>query len=37
VELAAGSHIHRTYRIVIDGRPAILVTEYFPLAVFAPG
>jgi chorismate-pyruvate lyase len=37
VELAAGPHIHRTYRIVIDGRPAILVTEYFPLAVFAPG
>ena len=36
-EPAAGPHIHRTYRIVVDGRPAILVTEYFPLAVFAPG
>jgi chorismate-pyruvate lyase len=36
-ERATGPHIHRTYRIVVDGRPAILVTEYFPLAVFAPG
>jgi chorismate-pyruvate lyase len=35
-EPAAGPHIHRTYRIVVGGRPAILVTEYFPLAVFAP-
>ena len=32
-----GSVIHRTYRIVVGGRPAILVTEYFPMSVFAPG
>jgi len=34
---ATGPHIHRTYRIVVGGHPAILVTEYFPLAVFTPG
>lgn len=36
-DAVAGPHIHRTYRIVVGGRPAILVTEYFPMAVFAPG
>jgi chorismate-pyruvate lyase len=36
-EAAPGVHIHRTYRIVVGGEPAILVTEYFPMAVFAPG
>jgi chorismate-pyruvate lyase len=30
-------HIHRTYRIVVGGQPAILVTEYFPVAVFERG
>src|SRR5688572_29231377 len=31
-DVAAGAHIHRTYRIVVGGKPAILITEYFPLA-----
>jgi chorismate-pyruvate lyase len=28
-------HIHRTYRIVLNHQPAILVTEHFPLSAFA--
>ena len=36
-EALAGAWVHRTYRIVIAGQPAILVTEYFPRAVFTPG
>lgn len=36
-ESLAESLVHRTYRIVIGGQPAILVTEYFPRAVFTPG
>ncbi len=36
-DAAPGAHVHRTYRIVVGGQPAILVTEYFPLAVFTPG
>jgi len=28
--------VYRTYRIVLGGRPAILVTEHFPLDVFLP-
>ena len=27
-------HVYRTYRIVLNQQPAILVTEHFPLAVF---
>jgi chorismate-pyruvate lyase len=26
--------VFRTYRIVIDGQPVILITEYFPLALY---
>jgi chorismate-pyruvate lyase len=36
-DVAAGAHIHRTYRIVVGGTPAILITEYFPLALFSSG
>jgi chorismate-pyruvate lyase len=28
--------VFRTYRIVIDRRPVILITEYFPLALYRP-
>ncbi len=31
----AEEHIYRTYRIILGGRPAILITEYFPIAVFS--
>lgn len=30
-----GEHIYRTYRIVLGRKPAILVTEHFPLEVFS--
>jgi chorismate-pyruvate lyase len=30
-----GEHIYRTYRIVLNHKPAILVTEHFPIDVFA--
>ena len=36
-EAAGGTQIHRTYRIVVGGKPAILITEYFPMALFSPG
>ncbi|NEX19188.1 DUF98 domain-containing protein [Thiorhodococcus mannitoliphagus] len=26
--------VFRTYRIIIDGRPVILITEYFPLSLY---
>ncbi len=26
--------VYRTYRIIIDGHPVILITEYFPLALY---
>lgn len=29
-----GDEIYRTYRIVLGGQPGILVSEYFPVAVF---
>ena len=29
-----GEHVYRTYRIVLAHKPAILVTEHFPLDVF---
>jgi len=32
-----GTCVYRTYRIVIDRRPVILITEYFPLALFERG
>jgi chorismate-pyruvate lyase len=28
------TQVFRTYRIVIDGRPVILITEYFPLELY---
>lgn len=30
----AGGSVFRTYRIVIDGEPVILITEHFPLDLF---
>ena len=32
----AGAAVFRTYRIIIGGHPVILITERFPLALFAP-
>ena len=32
----AGATVFRTYRIIIGGHPVILITERFPLALFAP-
>jgi chorismate-pyruvate lyase len=29
-----GKAVYRTYRIIIDGKPVILITEYFPLALY---
>ena len=29
-----GESVFRTYRIIIEGRPVILITEYFPLALY---
>lgn len=31
----AGDRVFRTYRIIIDGAPVILITETFPLALYA--
>lgn len=33
-DLGVGGAVFRTYRIVIDRRPVILITEYFPLDLF---
>ena len=30
-----GEHMYRTYRIVLNHKPAILVTEHFPIDVFS--
>lgn len=35
-EPASGDHIYRTYRIVLGGQPAILLTELFPVSLFDP-
>lgn len=32
----SGETLFRTYRIIIDGEPVILITETFPLALFCP-
>jgi chorismate-pyruvate lyase len=32
----AGDTVFRTYRIIIEGEPVILITESFPLAMYGP-